>query len=96
MNVEVVVSINVHENVPFLMKQLNNIQTYLNCTYIVILNCNDYMKNALKVRLPPRSCSSHFPQQTKGNRNSDERYLPEYATCDTDCILQVLYGIVLT
>jgi hypothetical protein len=52
MNVEVVISINVHENVPFLMKQLNNIQTYLNCTYIVILNCNDYMKNALKVILP--------------------------------------------
>ena len=47
MNVDVVLSINVHEKVPFLMKQLMNIKTYMTCTYIVILNCNDYMKNEL-------------------------------------------------
>lgn len=53
MHVDAILSINVHENVPFLIKQLINIQTYMRCTYLVILNCNDYMKTELsQVRLP--------------------------------------------
>lgn len=52
MIVDVVISINVHENVPFLWKQLDNIQQYMKCTYIVLLQCNDYMYTELK-SLPP-------------------------------------------
>jgi hypothetical protein len=37
-----IIAINVHENVPFLMKQLKNIQDHVS-NYMVILNCNQYM-----------------------------------------------------
>jgi hypothetical protein len=42
-----VIVINVHENAPFLMKQLKNIQDHVS-NYIVILNCNQYMFHELK------------------------------------------------
>jgi len=37
-----VISINVHENAPFLIKQLKNISEHVS-NYVVILNCNQYM-----------------------------------------------------
>jgi hypothetical protein len=37
------ISINIHENIEFLKKQLNNIKLYVKDTYLVILNCNKYM-----------------------------------------------------
>jgi len=46
-------SINVHENVPFLLKQLDNIQEHVAEKHWIILSCNEYMHNALKtVTLP--------------------------------------------
>ena len=42
-----IISINIHENVPFLLKQLDNISNHL-CSYYIILNCNNYMQNELK------------------------------------------------
>jgi hypothetical protein len=48
-----VISINVHENTAFLLKQLDNIHKNVACTYMVILNCNDYMSYKLKtIKLP--------------------------------------------
>jgi hypothetical protein len=41
-----VISINVHENVPFLMKQLQNIHDHVS-NYIVIVISNDYMYEEL-------------------------------------------------
>jgi len=40
---EVVFSINIHENFNFLLRQLDNIEKNVCCSYAVILNCNDYM-----------------------------------------------------
>jgi hypothetical protein len=37
-----VISINVHENAPFLIKQLKNISNHVS-NFVVILNCNQYM-----------------------------------------------------
>lgn len=46
-------SINVHENVPFLLKQLANIQEYVVEPHWIILSCNEYMYTALQdVTLP--------------------------------------------
>jgi hypothetical protein len=42
-----IISINVHENVNFLLKQIDNIKNYVN-NYYIILNCNQFMYNALK------------------------------------------------
>jgi hypothetical protein len=47
-NYDIVVSINVHEKVNFLLEQLNNIRQYIKSSYCVVLNCNDYMYNELK------------------------------------------------
>ncbi len=47
-NVDFVISINVHEKVDFLLKQLINIRNYIVGSYVVILNTNDYMYNELK------------------------------------------------
>jgi len=44
----VYILINVHENVPFLYKQLQNIETHFHCKWTLILNCNKYMFNQLK------------------------------------------------
>jgi hypothetical protein len=48
MNVDIVISINVYQLVPFLLNQLKNIESHVKSPYIVILNCNDYMFNELK------------------------------------------------
>ena len=45
---KIIISINVHENVNFLFKQLNNIEEYVKIPYAVILNCNNYMYENLK------------------------------------------------
>lgn len=51
--IDIIISINVHEKPHFLMKQLDNISVFLNINYYVILNCNDYMYNELKqIELP--------------------------------------------
>ena len=47
-----VISINVHENVPFLMKQLQNIHDHVS-NYIVIVSCNRYMYNELSQSVLP-------------------------------------------
>ena len=53
-NVDCVISINVHEKFPFLLKQLQNLKDNVSFTYAVILNCNEYMLNECKANeLPP-------------------------------------------
>lgn len=42
-SVNIVFSINVHENLNFLKKQLDNIKEYVSLEYIVILNANQFM-----------------------------------------------------
>ena len=50
---DIIISINVHEKPHFLMKQLNNISSFLNSKYYIILNCNNYMYDELKkIELP--------------------------------------------
>jgi len=50
---DVVISVNVHEKVDFLYKQLENIKQYMKCSYVVVLNCNHYMYHELSsVTLP--------------------------------------------
>lgn len=47
--VDIIFSINVHENLNFLTKQINNIKTHvINLDYIIVLNTNNYMYNLLK------------------------------------------------
>ena len=48
-----VLSINVHENVGFLLRQLNNFKEYMVEDYQVVLSCNDYMYNELKNTILP-------------------------------------------
>lgn len=43
----IVLSVNVHEKVSFLKRQLSNFEEYVT-DYVVILSCNDYMFNELK------------------------------------------------
>jgi hypothetical protein len=43
-----VISINVHENINFLLQQFENINKNVNCKYAIILNCNDFMYNKCK------------------------------------------------
>lgn len=53
MKYDVIISINVHENFIFLLKQLDNIKRHVHCTYAVLLNCNDYMfQKCKKINLP--------------------------------------------
>ena len=40
---DIIISINVHEKLNFLLKQLQNIKEHVSCTYVIILNCNAYM-----------------------------------------------------
>lgn len=47
-NIYLIISINIHENIKFLFFQLNNIKKYVKIKYIVILNSNEKMFNALK------------------------------------------------
>lgn len=46
--VDLIISINVHEKVDFLLKQLSNIEENVKISYAIVLNCNDYMFNELK------------------------------------------------
>lgn len=41
-------SINVHEKPDFLMRQLENIKSFVTSEFVIILNCNDYMFNEVK------------------------------------------------
>jgi hypothetical protein len=52
---DVIISINVHERVLFLMKQLDNIKENVNCNYAIILNCNDYMFEECKNTILPEN-----------------------------------------
>ena len=52
MEYQVVISINVHENFPFLLKQLEHIRTNVSLNYCVILNCNRYMYYECLNKLP--------------------------------------------
>ena len=45
--VDIVISINVHEKIDFLIKQLQNIDEYIHYNYIVIINPNKYMYNEI-------------------------------------------------
>jgi hypothetical protein len=55
--VEVVFAINCHENVPFLIQQLRNIELHVKVRYTVVLNCNAYMF----VRVADNSVISQMP-----------------------------------
>lgn len=46
--VDLVISINVHENIDFLRKQLKNLRKFVNVNYVVILNCGTAMYNVLQ------------------------------------------------
>jgi hypothetical protein len=46
---DIIISINVHEKITFLLKQLDNIKENVKCNYAVLLNCNDYMYNECKI-----------------------------------------------
>jgi hypothetical protein len=47
-DVLIIISINVHEKPQFLIKQLENINSFVTSKFVVILSCNDYMFNELK------------------------------------------------
>ena len=49
-----IISINIHEKVIFLLKQLDNIKNYVN-NYYIILNCNQFMYNELKNIILPHN-----------------------------------------
>ena len=44
---DVIFSINVHEKKDFLIKQLKNINEYVDLNYIIIINANDFMYNEI-------------------------------------------------
>ncbi len=49
---DIVISINVHEKISYLYKQLENIENFCKLKYIIILNCNEYMyKNLIGKKL---------------------------------------------
>ena len=45
--IQLIISINIHEKVNFLFKQLDNIALFVKLNYIIILNCNTFMYNKL-------------------------------------------------
>lgn len=54
-NTDIVISINVHENTNFLMKQIENIHSNIIGEYSIVLNCNSFMFEKLRdIRLPER------------------------------------------
>jgi len=53
--ISIVLAINVHEKVEFLMKQFDNLKEYVKSSYCVILNCNNYMYNELKDKELPKN-----------------------------------------
>lgn len=51
-NIKIIISINIHENINFLIKQLINIDNFVKENYKIILNCNIFMYynlNKLKI-----------------------------------------------
>ena len=62
-NTQIIISINLHENVNFFLKQLENIETYVDNDYIIIINtdrpmysnlmCNKIIKNHPKIIINP-------------------------------------------
>ena len=46
--IDVIFSINIYEDINFLLVQIENIKKYVDLNYIIILNTNIYMKNKLK------------------------------------------------
>ena len=56
---DVIISINVHENLGFLQKQLENIKENVNCNYAVILNCNYHMFNECKLNISQENIYIH-------------------------------------
>lgn len=54
-----IISINVHEKIPFLLKQLQNIKDNLSCKYAVILNCNEFMFNECNNNALPEDVYVH-------------------------------------
>jgi hypothetical protein len=60
-----IISINVHEKLEFLLKQLNNIEKNVLCNYAVILNCNEYMLNECKKQPLPENVYVHEIPLTK-------------------------------
>ena len=48
MNLDLIISINVHENLEERIKQIKNIDKYVKLNYIIIYNCNDFMLKEMK------------------------------------------------
>lgn len=68
---DIVISINVHEKFPFLMKQLQNLKDNVSCSYVVILNCNEYMLNECKAnQLPPNVFYYEEPLEKRRSHGS--------------------------
>ena len=62
-----ILSINVHEKKHFLLKQIENIHTYVQSDFLILLNCNDHMFHELKdhplppyVRIHPDILNKHY------------------------------------
>lgn len=58
-NYDVIISINIHENFEFLLKQIENIQKNVKCKHAIILNCNDFMFNECKNNTLPENVYVH-------------------------------------
>ena len=46
---DIIFSINVHQDIDFLLSQIINIDEYVDLNYIIILNANEYMYHKLKI-----------------------------------------------
>lgn len=47
--VDVIISINVHEKINFLIKQITNIEKYVLLDYIIIINANKQMYHEITI-----------------------------------------------
>jgi hypothetical protein len=50
-----VISINVHELTQYVLKQIENIKTYVECDHVIIFNCNEHMYRKLKQMSLPQN-----------------------------------------
>jgi len=66
-NIDCVISINVHEKFPFLLKQLQNLKDNVSFSYAVILNCNEYMLNECKANVLPENVF-YYEESLEKNR----------------------------
>jgi len=66
---KIVISINVHENVNFLFKQLTNVKEYVKIPYAIIINCNDYMYENLKDNNEIKKMNNVFLNEKYFNKN---------------------------